>query len=473
MSSKQLNLSASVDIDRKTISQKLFHFLKLYIPMLITQFALLGGNFVGVFMTGQYSTEHLAGMSVGFNLYSMTYVTMIGIMYGITPIISQLLGAKQYKNIRTIVQHGLYLAAAVSLVLTILGILGIPSFISLMNLSPIAHDVAIKYLCVIGFCVFPFLSVAIMRNTVDSHGYTHYSMAIIFSGFIVNIITNYIFIFGHLGCPALGGVGAALATGAAGWFNMIAYALVLQFKEPFKKYQFFKDWAKFDFVYWRDQLQIGFPVGVAIFCEVSIFALATFSMTMYGSFVIAAHQSAYSFVNLFFSFPLTISLTSTIVVAYEVGRGSFKDAKEYSYVARVLALVIAILFSCFSFTHLEMISSLYTNNPEMVKEISSFMIYALFFTIVDAFGTPIQGILRGYKDVKIITIIAIFCYWGIGIPTAAIFSRLLGFGPYGIWIGLLVGVGSAGVAFMVRVWKQQRKFDIIEAKINQDYKIKA
>lgn len=464
MQNNDLSIKAPEEMEHESIPQKLLHFLRLYVPMLITQFALLGGNFVGIFLTGQYSTEHLAGMSVGFTFYSMTYVTLIGIMYGITPIISQLLGAKKYTNIRTIVQHGIYLAAGITVVLTAIGWLGIPPLIKSMHLIPLAQEVAFKYLIAISFSIFPFLSVAIMRNTVDSHGYTHYSMTIIVLGFVVNMITNYIFIFGHLGFPALGGVGAGIASGAAAWFNMFAYALLLKFKKPFKKYEIFKNWAHFDFTYWRDQLHIGLPVGVAIFCEVSIFGLATFAMTTYGTFIIAAHQSAYSFVNLFFSLPLTISLTSTIVVAYEVGRGSYRDAKEYAYIARGLALVIAILFSCFSFTHLDMISALYTNDPAMVEKIASFMIYALSFSIVDAIGTPIQGILRGYKDVTIITKIAVCCYWGVGIPTAILFSQFLGFGPYGIWIGLLIGVGSAGLCFCARLWKQERKFARLDAQ---------
>lgn len=458
MQNDNTSVKSSEELTHKSIPQKIFYFLRLYIPMLLTQFALLGGNFVGIFLTGQYSTEHLAGMSVGYTFYSMTYVTLIGIMYGITPIISQLLGAQKYTNIRTIVQHGLYLAGAITVVLTAIGWIGIPYLIDTMNLIPLARAIAFKYLIAISFSIFPFLAVAIMRNTVDSHGYTHYSMAIIVSGFFVNMITNYIFIFGHLGFPALGGVGAGIASGAAAWFNMIAYALLLKFKAPFKKYDFFHNWSKLDFTYWRDQLHIGLPVGIAIFCEVSIFGLATFAMTRYGTFIIAAHQSAYSFVSLFFSLPLTISLTSTIVVAYEVGRGSYYDAKQYAYVARGLALLIAVAFSSFSFTHMEMISGLYTTDAAMVKKIASFMKYALYFSLVDAIGTPIQGILRGYKDVKIITKIAVLCYWGVGIPTAILFSEFLGFGPYGIWVGLLVGVGSAGLCFCVRLFKQERKF---------------
>lgn len=441
-----------------TIPQKIVRFLKLYIPMLITQFALFGGNFVGVFLTGQYSTEHLAGMSVSFNLFSMTFTTMIGVLYGITPIISQLLGANKIDKIRTIVQHGIYLSVTIAITLFLLGLVVMDPFLQMMHLDPLAHWVALRYIFVIGCSLVPFFTLATMRNVVDAHGYTHYSMCIIMMAFVINVTCNYLLIFGRFGLPELGGVGAAVSSGISAWFSLSCYIFVLTKMKPFKRYKMFKKWESFDFTYWREQLHIGVPVGIAIFCEVSIFAFATFAMTQYGTFIIAAHQSAYSFVNLFFSFPLTISLASTICVAYEVGRGSYKGAKTYAYIARILALLIAFLFTAFSSMHLSEIAHLYTRDIAMVEKIQSFLVYALCFSIIDAFGTPIQGILRGYKDVRIISVIAVSCYWGVGIPTAYICSKLLGYGPYGIWMGLLIGVGSAGVLYILRLFLQERKY---------------
>lgn len=94
----------------------------------------------------------------------------------------------------------------------------------------------------------------------------------------------------------------------------------------------------------------------------------------------------------------------------------------------------------------------------MVGLIQSFLSYAVIFTLIDAFGTPVQGILRAYKDVTIITVISVCCYWIIGISVAVTFAKFLQYGPYGIWIGMLVGIAAAGLCFNLRLWQQQRKY---------------
>lgn len=206
-----------------------------------------------------------------------------------------------------------------------------------------------------------------------------------------------------------------------------------------------------------EQLTLGVPIGIAIFCEMSIFSLAGLLMAYYGTEIIAAHQAAISFTNLFYGFPLSISIASTITVGYEVGAQRFRDAKQYAYIARGIAIIIAILICMYSFTHLEQIAGFYTNDPHMTGLISSFLAYAVFFTVIDAFGTPLQGILRGYKDVRIISIIALSCYWGVSTPIAALFTFGFDFGPYGIWMGLLGGLTAASIAYTVRVWYIQHR----------------
>ena len=140
-----------------------------------------------------------------------------------------------------------------------------------------------------------------------------------------------------------------------------------------------------------------------------------------------------------------------------MGAQRFRDAKQYAYIARGIAIIIAILICMYSFTHLEQIAGFYTNYPHMTGLISSFLAYAVFFTVIDAFGTPLQGILRGYKDVRIISIIALSCYWGVSTPIAALFTFGFDFGPYGIWMGLLGGLTAASIAYTVRVWYIQHR----------------
>ena len=440
-----------------SILQKLWLFIKLFTPMCITQFSLIGGTFIAIFLTGQYSTIDLAGVATGYNLWLLFYIFAQGTLLGITPIISQLLGAKKTDNISTIFYQGLYIGTGLACIILITGLLGLRPLLTALNLEPAAAEVCISYLKAYAIGLFPLLWVNTLRNTVDSHGLTHYSMAIVFTSFIVNVFLNYSLIFGHFGFPEIGGVGAGYGLAGACWTNFILFGLVILLHPKLKGYRIFKDFSKPSFHYIREQLHIGIPIGFSIFLEASIFSIAGLLMVHFGSAVVAAHQSVISFTNVFYYLPLSIAMASTIAVAYELGAGRKQEAIQYSYISRILAIVLAIMICTFTFTNMDAIADLFTNDDEVYKLIYSFLGYGIFFSAIDAIGTPLQGILRAYKDVKVVLYISLISYWGVCFPTAYILANNPNYGPFGVWIGLLASVLVAGVLFTWRTWYIQRQ----------------
>lgn len=378
-------------------------------------------------------------------------------MLGITPIISQLLGAKKTNDISTIFYQGLYIGTGLACIILIIGLLGLRPLLTALNLEPAAAEVCIGYLKAYAIGLFPLLWVNTLRNTVDSHGLTHYSMAIVFTSFIVNVFLNYALIFGHFGFPEIGGVGAGYGIAGACWTNFILFSLVLLLHPKLKGYRIFKDFSKPSFHYIREQLHIGIPIGFSIFLEASIFSIAGLLMVHFGSAVVAAHQSVISFTNVFYCLPLSIAMASTIAVAYELGAGRKQEAIQYSYISRILAIVLAIMICTFTFTNMDAIADLFTNDDEVYKLIYSFLGYGVFFSAIDAIGTPLQGILRAYKDVKVVLYISLISYWGVCFPTAYILANNPNYGPFGVWIGLLASVLVAGILFTWRTWYIQRQ----------------
>ena len=440
-----------------SILQKLWLFIKLFTPMCITQFSLIGGTFIAIFLTGQYSTIDLAGVATGYNLWLLFYIFAQGTLLGIIPIISQLLGAKKTDNISTIFYQGLYIGTGLACIILITGLLGLRPLLTALNLEPAAAEVCISYLKAYAIGLFPLLWVNTLRNTVDSHGLTHYSMAIVFTSFIVNVFLNYSLIFGHFGFPEIGGVGAGYGLAGACWTNFILFGLVILLHPKLKGYRIFKDFSKPSFHYIREQLHIGIPIGFSIFLEASIFSIAGLLMVHFGSAVVAAHQSVISFTNVFYCLPLSIAMASTIAVAYELGAGRKQEAIQYSYISRILAIVLAIMICTFTFTNMDAIADLFTNDDEVYKLIYSFLGYGVFFSAIDAIGTPLQGILRAYKDVKVVLYISLISYWGVCFPTAYILANNPKYGPFGVWIGLLASVLVAGILFTWRTWYIQRQ----------------
>ena len=257
--------------------------------------------------------------------------------------------------------------------------------------------------------------------------------------------------------PEIGGVGAGYGLAGASWTNFILFSLVILLHPKLKGYRIYKDFKGPSFHYIREQLHVGIPIGGSIFLEASIFSIAGLLMVHFGSAVVAAHQSVISFTNVFYCLPLSIAMSSTIAVAYELGAGRKKDAIQYSYIARVMAIIIALLICAFTFTHMDDIADLFTNDDEVYGLIYQFLGYGVFFSAIDAIGTPLQGILRAYKDVKIVLYFSLISYWGVCFPTAYILAKNPNYGPFGVWIGLLASVLAAGILFTWRTWYIQRQ----------------
>jgi len=434
-----------------TLLEKIFLFIKLSAPLTITQFALVAGSFVAIFLSGQYSTVDMAGVSIGYNIWIAIYMGILGILLGITPIISQLLGARKNDGIAIVFHHGLYLAMSFVILIFLAAFFFLQPLLNYLNLEPAAYEVCINYLSAIAFGVPALFLMCPMRYTIESHGYTHYSMIIMISGLCISSITSYLFVFGKYGFPELGGMGAGIGTTIACWTNFLMYTSILWFKSEFKSYGLLRQWPTLDITYIIEQLRLGIPIGLSIFCEGSIFSIAGLLMAQFGTSIVAAHQAAISFTNLFYCIPLSISMASTIAVAYEVGAKKSDSAMNYAYIARGLALFLAILLCSFSFTHIYEISSIYSNDEAQIHLIMTFMSYSVFFSAIDAFGTPIQGILRGYKDVRSISYISVGSYWGVCFPLAYVLIHYFNYGPYSVWIGLLSSVATASFLFTLRL----------------------
>ena len=157
-----------------SIMQKLWLFIKLFTPMCITQFSLVGGTFIAIFLTGQYSTIDLAGVATGYNLWLLFYIFAQGTLMGITPIIAQLLGAQKTDTIPVIIYQGFYIATVLAMTILLLGIFGLKPLLNFLNLEPAATAVCLEYLKAFALGLFPLLWVNTLRNTVDAHGLTQY-----------------------------------------------------------------------------------------------------------------------------------------------------------------------------------------------------------------------------------------------------------------------------------------------------------
>lgn len=432
-------------------------FFKVWMPIFFTQLSLVAGSFFAAMMAGRHSTVDLAGVAVGVNLWIPVLMTSIGIFLGITPLISHLLGAGTPANIPSIIRQAVYLSIALGALALLLAIPLLPIFLQGLGLEPSVHYITLHFLTYVGLGMIPtFISIT-LRNAVDAHGYTKISLAIMTTGFLINILLNYCLITGYGFFPEMGGVGTGLAIALSNTFNCLCFFLVLQYASPFRKYRIFSHWERISFVHWREQLRIGIPLGAANFLEISLFSVVGLLITEYGTSIIAAHQAANNVSEIMYTLPLSAGIAATILCGFELGAARYEAARLYARMAQGFTVVIATGLFLLAVFHLPQIASIYTRDPQMILLIASFLPYALGFVFADATGTPIQGALRGYKDVNFVFYISLVSYWLVGLCLGYLLANHFQFGPYGYWMGIIAGLFIGSIFYNLRLTYLHKK----------------
>lgn len=439
---------------------RLRRLLDVMIPILITQTAIMAMNFCDSAMSGHAGAVHLAGTAIGGNLWMPVMASLNGILLGSMPIIAHLLGRGERQNIGRVVRHTMLLATAFSLLLLVVGLLFLDRLLGTFGLEPQVHYIAKMYIAAIGVGVLPFFLSTALRALVDTSGYTGITMKIYLLALPVNAFLNYCLIFGKFGAPALGGIGAGLATGITYWLEFFIFVWVVHKLPAFAPLRIFTDKFKFDMAQLRENLSLGVPMGMAIFMEASIFGVIAIFIAKFGTVIIAAHQAAMSFTSLLYMVPLSFSMSLTIVVGVEAGARRFGEALRYSLLGIACNITVAVLLTIFVLFDREFIAGLYTSEPVIIRQTIGFLFYAMFFQVMDATAAPIQGILRGYKDVKATFWAGLAAYWLICLPLGCYFDYYMHFGPSSYWLSLDIGLLCAVLFLGGRFWYLQRKIKI-------------
>ena len=441
------------------LKKKPFKLATIVLPILVTQVALYMMTFFDILMTGRYDTYHLAGVTIGSSFWVPVYTGLAGILMGLTPIIAHLIGARRKDEVKFSVQQGLYVSVALAAIVFLIIRYGVSPILESMPLEDEVRVVAADYLEAMSFGLFPLFAYTVLRCFFDALGATRVSMAIILLSAPLTIFTNYLLIYGNWGFPELGGAGAGYAAAITYWLIFFIALVVAWRHQSFSDYQLFKEWGKISFRRWKEILFIGVPIGISIFVETSIFSAVTLMMSNYSTAVISAHQIALNFTSLLYMLPMSISMGATILVGQAVGAGQMRDAKQYSYLGVGLAIAFSFVSIAILLVFRAPIASLYTTDGQIIGLATQFFIYAALFQMSDAIQAPVQGALRGYKDVNMTFIMAIVSYWVLGLPIGYVMATFTDLGPYGYWVGLIAGLTVGAITLTIRlIYIQKKKF---------------
>ena len=426
-------------------------FFAVLLPILVTQVSLIAPGFFNTVMAGHISKEDLAGIAVGASIFFPVFGAFMGLVSGLTPVIAQHYGAHRILEIRRVVQQSFYWATLLSVLLLICGVLTVPTLVHALALEPVVERITMEYLSYIALGLIPVAPAIVLRNFIDAHGRTRLTMYITMTTIPINIVLNYIFMYGAFGVPALGGpgagLGAALSYGIFFVLNVVAVLWIPQFA----RYHVLARLPKPIPGDWLALLAICIPIGLTVFCEQSIFGAVGLLMAAYGTTVLAAHQAAMNFTTIVYMLPFSVSMAITILVGYEVGGGRENGARAYIRLSRVLTLVFVGVIALVLAAMRDSVAALYTTNPEVQELLRVFLLYALVMQFCDCVNAPLQGALRGYKDVTVTFWLAVLSFWGIGLPAGYALAVWTELGPYGYWAGLNGGILVGAVLLMIRL----------------------
>ncbi|EHF4935626.1 MdtK family multidrug efflux MATE transporter [Enterobacter hormaechei] len=429
--------------------------LALAIPVIVAQVAQTAMGFVDTVMAGGYSATDMAAVAIGTSIWLPAILFGHGLLLALTPVIAQLNGSGRRDRVAHQVRQGFWLAGFVSVLIMI--VLWNAGYIirAMHNIDPALADKAVGYLRALLWGAPGYLFFQVARNQCEGLAKTKPGMVMGFIGLLVNIPVNYIFIYGHFGMPELGGVGCGVATAAVYWVmfgSMLTYIKHARSMRDIRNDTTFStpDWSMLTRL-----TQLGLPIALALFFEVTLFAVVALLVSPLGIIDVAGHQIALNFSSLMFVLPMSLAAAVTIRVGFRLGQGSTLDAQTAARTGLGVGVCMAVCTALFTVLLREQIALLYNDNPEVVTLASHLMLLAAIYQISDSIQVIGSGVLRGYKDTRSIFFITFIAYWVLGLPcgyilalTDLVVDRM---GPAGFWMGFIIGLTSAAIMMMLRM----------------------
>ena len=435
--------------------------LALAIPVILAQVAQTAMGFVDTIMAGAVSATDMAAVAVGTSVWLPAILFGHGLILSLTPVVAQFNGSGRRDRVAFQVRQAYWLAAMVSVIIMVLLYNAGYLIRSMHNIDPHMADIAEGYLHALLWGAPGYLFFQVARNQCEGLSKTKPGMVMGFIGLLVNIPVNYVFIYGHFGMPALGGVGCGVATASVYWVMFIAMKYWVGRARSMRDIRVAGRFSPPDTaILWR-LFKLGLPVALALFFEVTLFAVVALLVSPMGIVKVAGHQIALNFSSLMFVLPLSLGVATTIRVGYRLGQGSVEAARVSAWTAQAVGVSLAMITAIFTVTFREPIAHLYTDNPEVIALAAHLMLLAAIYQFSDSIQVIGSGILRGYKDTRSIFFITFIAYWLLGLPSGYILALtdwvVPGMGPAGFWIGFIIGLTSAAIMMVWRIGRLQQK----------------
>lgn len=436
--------------------RKIGEILKIGLPIMLGQACVIILAFADNIMIGWHSVDELAASSFVNNILNLLIMTELGFAAGMTPIIGSHNGRGDVAAVGLTLRNGLVVNGLIGLASVVL-LAVVYALLGHFGQEPELLPLIRPYFVIVGISTLFSLGFNTLKQFADGICRPVVSMVFLLLGNVVNIFGNWVLIYGKLGFPEMGLVGAGISTLFSRILIFAAFLLYILFSKSLRQYARAIKEAVLSLAEMKSIFTVGYPVAIQMALETSSFTFAAVMAGWLGVIELAAHQVVITISQLFFLMMQGLSFALSILVSNACGRGDYKGVREYAGKGYGMIVCISATLSVLLYIFRYQAAGVFTDSPEV-----SAMAVSLFFVLFAyQFGDGLQlcfaNVLRGLQDVKPIMKVAFVSYYIIAIPVAYLLGFKTSLGLLGIWLGFPVGLTIAGVFFFLRYRSDMRK----------------
>jgi len=422
---------------------------RLALPVVLAEMGWMTMGMVDTLMVGRLSPEAIGAVGLGSSIFMGLSIFAMGLLLGLDTLVSQAFGADNIDECHRWLVHGVVLAVLLSVPITGL-LLWIASALDGWGLDPGVLILTEPYVEIVAWSVLPLLLYAAFRRYLQGMGIVRPVTIALVAANIVNVVVNWILIFGNLGAPALGVAGAAWATvlSRAAMAGFLLLAILLREREGATSVFHA---MRLEVAWFRRLLGLGMPAALQLTLEVGAFAAATALAGKLAPAALAAHQIAINYAALSFMVPLGISSAGAVRVGHAVGRRDPAGASRAGWTALLFAVLFMSTAAAIFLTLPRLLLRAFTSDTGVLEVGVTLLFVAAVFQLFDGVQVVATGALRGLGETRLPMLWNLAGHWFIGLPLGYTLCFIVGIGVIGLWWGLSIGLIVCGIALAL-VW---------------------
>lgn len=436
----------------KSVGSDAREILRLGGPLIVNNLASAGMTFADTVMAGQLGARELAGLAVGVGYYSLSFIVGLGVLMAIAPAVAHAYGAGDDARIRVYARQTAWLVLLLTAVLVVL-LLQADTVLRLIGTHPDVLPIAVGYCRAVSPGLPAIFGFFALRFISEGIGRTRPIMYIAILGLALNIVGNWLLIYGHYGLPRLGAIGCAVSTAVSMWCMLIALWLHMRRHAAYAPYRIFERIEAPNAAALGELFRIGMPIAGALLCEGGLFIAAALLMGTMSPTIAAAHQIALNYASFMFMLPLAVSSATVVHVGHRLGANDPQGARRAGFAGVGLCAAVMLLSALVLLVTNDFIAGIYTRDPAVRELAAALLLMACIFQLSDGLQVGAAGALRGYKDTTAPLLVCLLAYWLIGFPLAYFLGVSRALGPVYVWVGLIAGLSMAAVLLNWRYWR--------------------